>query len=152
MADLFTPTPEHAALRNLVRDFTEREVDPQAAEADRTETFNLPLFRRAGELGLLGVTAPERFGGAGLDAVAAVIVHDELSAADPGFCLAYLAHAMLFVNNLNQNAQRRAARALASRRVRRTHRRRHVHDGARGRHRRARDADHGACATATTTS
>ena len=103
MVDLFTPTPEHAALRNLVRDFTEREVDPQAAEADRTETFNLPLFRRAGELGLLGVTAAERFGGADLDAVAAVIVHEELSAADPGFCLAYLAHAMLFVNNLNQN-------------------------------------------------
>src|SRR5262245_23356813 len=103
MTDLFTPTPEHAALRTLVRDFTEREVDPQAAEADRTETFNLPLFRRLGDLGLLGITAAERFGGAGLDAVAAVIVHEELSSADPGFCLAYLAHAMLFVNNLNQN-------------------------------------------------
>jgi isovaleryl-CoA dehydrogenase len=103
MADLFTPTPEHAALRTLVRDFTDREVDPQAAEADRTETFNLPLFRRLGDLGLLGITAAERFGGAGMDAVAAVIVHEELSAADPGFCLAYLAHAMLFVNNLDRN-------------------------------------------------
>jgi isovaleryl-CoA dehydrogenase len=46
---------------------------------------------------------PERFGGAGMDAVAAVIAHEELSAADPGFCLAYLAHAMLVANNLNQN-------------------------------------------------
>src|SRR4030095_9795980 len=103
MPDLFTPTPEHAALRTMVRDFTAREVEPQAAEADRTETFNLPLFRRLGELGLLGITVPERFGGAGMDAVAAVIAHEELSAADPGFCLAYLAHAMLFANNLNQN-------------------------------------------------
>jgi isovaleryl-CoA dehydrogenase len=103
MADLFTPTPEHAALRTLVRDFTDREVDPQAADADRTETFNLPLFRRLGDLGLLGITAAERFGGAGMDAVAAVIAHEELSAADPGFCLAYLAHAMLFVNNLDRN-------------------------------------------------
>jgi isovaleryl-CoA dehydrogenase len=103
MADLFTPRAEHAALRNLVRDFTMREVEPQAAEADRTETFNLPLFRRLGELGLLGITAAERFGGAGMDAVAAVIAHEELSAADPGFCLAYLAHAMLFVNNLDRN-------------------------------------------------
>jgi len=103
MADLFTPTPEHAALRAMVRDFTAREVEPQAAEADRTETFNLPLFRRLGELGLLGITVPERFGGAGMDAVAAVIAHEELAAADPGFTLAYLAHAMLFVNNLNQN-------------------------------------------------
>jgi isovaleryl-CoA dehydrogenase len=103
MADLFTPTPEHAALRQLVRDFTEREVEPQAVEADRTETFNLPLFRRLGELGLLGITVPERFGGAGMDAVAAVIAHEELSTADPGFCLAYLAHSMLFANNLHQN-------------------------------------------------
>jgi isovaleryl-CoA dehydrogenase len=103
MGDLWTPTPEHAALRAMVRDFTAREVEPQAAEADRTETFNLPLFRRLGDLGLLGITVPERFGGAGMDAVAAVIAHEELSAADPGFCLAYLAHAMLFANNLNQN-------------------------------------------------
>jgi alkylation response protein AidB-like acyl-CoA dehydrogenase len=42
---------------------------------------------------------PEQDGGAGLDAVAAVIVHHELSKYDPGFCLAYLAHSMLFVNN-----------------------------------------------------
>ena len=103
MIDLFNPTPEHGALRRMVRDFTAREVEPQAAEADRTETFNLPLFRRLGALGLLGITVPERFGGAGMDAVAAVIAHEELSAADPGLCLAYLAHAMLFANNLNQN-------------------------------------------------
>jgi len=103
MADLFEPTAEHEALRRMVRDFTAREVEPQAAESDRTETFNLPLFRRLGELGLLGITVPERFGGSGMDAVAAVIVHEELSASDPGFCLAYLAHSMLFANNLNQN-------------------------------------------------
>jgi isovaleryl-CoA dehydrogenase len=103
MGDLWNPTPEHAALRGMVREFVAREVEPQAAEADRTETFNLPLFRRLGELGLLGITVPERFGGAGMDVVAAVIAHEELSASDPGFCLAYLAHAMLFANNLNQN-------------------------------------------------
>ena len=103
MADLFEPTAEHEALRRMVRDFTAREVEPQAAESDRTEIFNLPLFRRLGELGLLGITVPERFGGSGMDAVAAVIVHEELSASDPGFCLAYLAHSMLFANNLNQN-------------------------------------------------
>jgi isovaleryl-CoA dehydrogenase len=98
MADLFTPTPEHAALRAMVRDSTAREVEPHAAEADRTETFNLPLFGRLGELGLLSITVPERFGGAGMDAVAAVIAHEELASPDPGFTLAYLAHAILFVN------------------------------------------------------
>jgi len=103
MTDLFNPTEEHRALRDMVRAFVEREVDPQAAEHDKLEKFNLPLFRKLGELGLLGITVDERFGGAGMDPVAAVIAHEELSAADPGFCLAYLAHSMLFVNNLARN-------------------------------------------------
>lgn len=87
----------------MVRNFTEREVDPQAEAHDRDERFNLNLFRKLGELGLLGVTVPLEYGGSGMDATAAVIVHEELSAADPGFCLAYLAHSMLFVNNLAVN-------------------------------------------------
>ena len=103
IADLFNPSSEHLALREMVRGFAEREVEPQAAEYDRTESFNEPLFRKLGELGLLGITVPEHFGGTGLDAVAAVIAHEELAAVDPGFTLAYLAHAMLFANNLAQN-------------------------------------------------
>ena len=103
MEKLFNPTPEHAALRRTVRAFAEREVAPQAAQYDREEKFNLPLFRKLGGLGLLGLTADETYGGAGLDASAAVIVHEELAAQDPGFTLAYLAHAILFVNNLQQN-------------------------------------------------
>ncbi|SVE35187.1 uncharacterized protein METZ01_LOCUS488041, partial [marine metagenome] len=62
MPDLFNPTPEHLALRDMVRQFSEREVEPQAAESDRTESFNIELFRKLGELGLLGVTVDERFG------------------------------------------------------------------------------------------
>ena len=54
-------------------------------------------------MGLLGITVPEEFGGAGMDATAAAIIHEELSASDPGFALAYLAHSMLFVNNLAVN-------------------------------------------------
>ncbi|RMG14782.1 MAG: isovaleryl-CoA dehydrogenase [Planctomycetota bacterium] len=102
--DLYNPTEEHEMLRRMVRDFVQAEVEPQAAECDRTETFNLPLFRRLGELGLLGITVPEEHGGTGMDAVATVIVHEELSASDPGFCLAYLAHTLLFVNNFYRNA------------------------------------------------
>ena len=104
MADFFNPTEEHKQLREMVRSFAEREVAPQAEEHDRAERFNVDLFRRLGsELGLLGVTVPLEFGGSGMDATAAVIVHEELAAADPGFCLAYLAHSMLFVNNLAVN-------------------------------------------------
>lgn len=101
--DLMNPTAEHKMLRETVRAFVESEVEPQALEHDRAERFNLPLFRKLGELGLLGITVPETYGGSGLDAVAAVIAHEELSASDPGFCLAYLAHSMLFVNNLAVN-------------------------------------------------
>jgi isovaleryl-CoA dehydrogenase len=97
--DLENPTQEHRLLRQMVRDFTRDLVEPQADEHDQNETFNLTLFRRAGELGLLGITVPAEDGGAGMDATAAVIVHHELSKSDPGFALAYLAHAMLFVNN-----------------------------------------------------
>ena len=90
-------------MRDMVRDFVTAEVEPQALEHDRKEKFNLPLFRKLGELGLLGLTVPEEYGGSGLDPISAVIVHEELSASDPGFALAYLAHSMLFVNNLAVN-------------------------------------------------
>jgi len=100
---LFNPTEEHAALREMVRSFAENEVDPQALEHDKLEKFNVELFRQLGDLGLLGITVDPEYGGSGMDATAAVIVHEELSAADPGFCLAYLAHSMLFTNNLYHN-------------------------------------------------
>lgn len=103
MSDLFNPTESHKAVREMVRKFAENKLDPQAEAYDRDEKFNIELFRELGTLGMHGVTVPERFGGSGLDATAAVIVHEELAAVDPGFCLAYLAHSMLFVNNLAVN-------------------------------------------------
>ncbi len=96
---LLSPTEEHQLLRQTVRDFVKREVEPQAEEFDRKGALNRALMAKCGELGLLGVTIPEADGGAGLDATASVIIHEELAYADPGFCLAYLAHAVLFVNN-----------------------------------------------------
>jgi isovaleryl-CoA dehydrogenase len=104
------PTEEHRMLRDLVRGFAESEVEPQAGHHDHAGTLNVALLRRAGELGLLGVTVPGADGGAGLDATAAVIAHHELAKCDPGFTLAYLAHAILFVNNL-YNAANPAQRA-----------------------------------------
>jgi isovaleryl-CoA dehydrogenase len=102
--DLLNPTEEHQMLRQTVREFVESEVESQAMEYDRKELFNLPLFKKLGELGLLGITVPDTYGGSGMDATAAVIAHEEISASDPGFCLAYLAHAMLCVNNVAVNA------------------------------------------------
>ncbi len=96
---LFNPTEEHAMLRQTVRQFTRDHVEPQAMAHDEAGTMNIGLLRKLGDLGLIGVTVPEAIGGAGLDATASVIIHEELAYSDPGFALAYLAHALLFVNN-----------------------------------------------------
>ncbi len=87
-------------LRQTVRQLVRDVVEPQAMAHDEDGTFNVGLLRKLGDLGLCGLTVPEADGGAGLDAVASVIVHEELAWADPGFTLGYLAHALLFVNNL----------------------------------------------------
>jgi len=100
-------------LREMVRNFAEEEVEPQALEHDRDEKFNTALFRRLGDLGLLGITVEEEYGGVGMDATAVAIVNEELGYSDPGFCLAYLAHAQLMVNNIAFNgSEEQKARIL----------------------------------------
>ena len=101
--DLANPTEEHRMLREMVRDFVREEVEPQALEFDREEKFNLDLFRKLGEYGLLGISVPAEHGGSGMDATAVAIINEELSYSDPAFCLAYLAHSQLMVNNLAFN-------------------------------------------------
>ena len=87
-----------------VRAFAAKELAPYADELDREERLAPGIFRRLGELGILGLTCPEEFGGAKLGAVSVVAVMEELSYACPGTCLSYLAHSLLFVHNLAQNA------------------------------------------------
>ena len=108
--DLFNPTDIHQAIRDMVHQFGQAELEPQAAEHDDLEKFNEILFRRLGsELNLFGITVPEDHGGVGLDPLALVIVCEELSRFDPGFGLSYLAHEILFVNNFyfSSNADQR---------------------------------------------
>ncbi len=76
--DIYNPTEEHLALRTMLREFVEKEVDPQALEHNRSEKFNIPLFKKLGELGLLGITVETEYGGSGMDATAAVIAHGKL--------------------------------------------------------------------------
>ena len=101
--DLFAPSVEHGLLADSLREFVRREVEPQAAQHDREERFNHALFLRAGELGLLGATIGDDYGGAGLDATAAVQIFDALAGSDPGFTLAVLAHSVLFAQNVAVN-------------------------------------------------
>ncbi len=76
--DLFNPTQTHKELRESVRSFCEKEVMTQSAEWDREEKFNIKLFQRLGDLGLLGITVSPEYGGMGMDATAAVIAHEEV--------------------------------------------------------------------------
>ena len=104
---LFNPSPEHGTLRDMTADFVKREVEPQALEFDKKEQFNLELFRKLGSLGLLGLLVKdENLGGSGMDLIAMVVVHEELSRSDPGFCLAYLAHSVLCTYNIYRNASK----------------------------------------------
>jgi isovaleryl-CoA dehydrogenase len=100
---LFQPQEEHQHLRRTLHEFVLAELEPQALEHDRSEKWNQALFKKLGTLGLLGVTVPEIYGGSGMDAVAACIVHEELSWSDPACCLSYLAHSMLCANNIAVN-------------------------------------------------
>ncbi|MBW2313371.1 MAG: acyl-CoA dehydrogenase family protein [Deltaproteobacteria bacterium] len=113
--DLFAPTPEHRMLAETVREFVANEVEPQAAEHDRREAFNHGLYRKAGELGLLGATLPEEYGGAGLGAVAAVQIMEGLCTSDPGFGLSVLAHSLLFANNVSVNGDEAQKRHILPR-------------------------------------
>ncbi len=103
--EFYNPTEAHAQLRDVVARFAKDNIAPQAEEYDRIEEFNVDLFRRFGtELGLFGITVPEEWGGHGLDATAAVIIHEEFSRYDPALTMSYLAHEELFVNNFFNSA------------------------------------------------
>jgi isovaleryl-CoA dehydrogenase len=94
---------EYREIVDVIRDFAARELAPIVDRLDEREELAPDIFRKLGELGILGITAPERFGGAGLGAVAACAVIEELAYVDPGTALSYLAHSILFVHNVAHN-------------------------------------------------
>lgn len=96
-------TAEEKEIQKVCRDFAQKELAPFAEKHDHDETLNMKAFKHVGDLGLLGITAHPDYGGAGLGATAATIVMEEFGKADAGFTLSYLAHAILCVNNLNNN-------------------------------------------------
>ena len=104
-------TEEHRLLRQTVLAFARRELAPVADEIDRNDAFPPDLFPRLGALGILGVTVPAEYGGAGADLLSGVIAIEQLARVSASVALSYGAHANLCVNNLYTNGtedQRRA--------------------------------------------
>ncbi|RMX05642.1 isovaleryl-CoA dehydrogenase [Corticibacter populi] len=91
------------ALRDAVRDFAQSEIAPLAAEADRSDQFPMQLWRQMGELGVLGITVPEAYGGAGMGYLAHMIAMEEISRASASIGLSYGAHSNLCVNQIKRN-------------------------------------------------
>ncbi len=90
-------------LRETVAAFAAAELAPRAAEIDRDNEFPADMWRKMGDLGLLGITIPEEYGGAGMGYLEHVIVMEELSRASASVALSYGAHSNLCVNQIHRN-------------------------------------------------
>ncbi len=91
------------ALRDAVRDFCLAEIAPRAAEIDRSDQFPMDLWRKMGDVGVLGITVPEAYGGANMGYLAHMIAMEEISRASASVGLSYGAHSNLCVNQLKRN-------------------------------------------------
>lgn len=88
-------TDEQIMLRDTVREFARKEIEPVAAEIDRTMAFPADNLRKMGELGFLGIGFPPEYGGSGMDALSFALMVEEIAKACGSTCLAAAAHCSL---------------------------------------------------------
>ncbi|KAL6739913.1 hypothetical protein Aduo_013311 [Ancylostoma duodenale] len=106
---MFGLNEEEIALRKSVREFADKELAPYAQEIDRDNTFKnmRPFWKKLGDHGLLGVTAPAEYGGSHMNYFSHVLVMEELSRASGAIALAYGAHSNLCVNQIVRNGSQK---------------------------------------------
>ena len=90
-------------LQDQIQQFAAREIAPRAAEIDQSNNFPADLWRKMGDMGLLGITVSEEYGGAGMGYLAHVIATEEISRASASVGLSYGAHSNLCVNQIFRN-------------------------------------------------
>src|SRR6266550_7658045 len=96
----FRLTDEQTQIQQMVREFALSEIKPHLAQWDEAQHFPTEVFKRAGGLGMLGVTVPEEYGGAGLSYVDYIHVIEELAVVDSGFGLSVAAHNSLCTGHI----------------------------------------------------
>ena len=99
----FDHSEEIAALRETVRSFTQKEIAPRAAAIDENNEFPNELWRRLGDLGVLGMTVPEEYGGTDMGYLAHIVAMEEISRGSASVGLSYGAHSNLCVNQIHRN-------------------------------------------------
>ena len=93
-------TEEHEMLLAAVRDFSQREIVPVAAEFDESGDFPLDTVRKMGEMGLMGIEMPEKYGGAGMDTLAHVLTMIEIAKADASHSTILSVNNSLYCNGI----------------------------------------------------
>jgi isovaleryl-CoA dehydrogenase len=91
------------AIRETVRNFSDKEISPLAEEIDRTDVFPRHLWPKLGELGVLGITVEEEYGGAGLGYLEHCVAMEEISRGSGSVGLSYGAHSNLCVNQIRRH-------------------------------------------------
>lgn len=92
-----------AALREAVQQFAQAEIAPRAAEIDHSDQFPMDLWKKLGDVGVLGITVEEEYGGAAMGYLAHIIAMEEISRASASVGLSYGAHSNLCVNQIRRN-------------------------------------------------
>jgi isovaleryl-CoA dehydrogenase len=96
-------SPDLEELRSAVHDFAQRELSHRAGEIDKANEFPMDMWRKFGEMGLLGITASPEYGGQGLGYLAHTIAMEEISRASGSVALSYGAHSNLCVNQISRH-------------------------------------------------